>query len=212
MAELVLLRGNLNQKALAQIPGTHPSRVKMLHQVNAAPQQFNRRGLISEAVPVGRRTHCELAVSRGQFFLACGQVPVLIQIADDQLGGVVQVRRQAQSSQLPRQVIGQSRRLGEKVLKRGLLTVFILRLCAIAGIKIILEVRSKIDLVERVLGCGRGLFRSLVQQAQALLAFIALLAAGDLIQHWNRFINLLQDGVFHHLGIDHLLQFELIQC
>ena len=39
---------------------------------------------------------------------------------------------QAQSSQLPRQVIGQSRRLGEKVLKRGLLAVLILRLRAIA--------------------------------------------------------------------------------
>jgi hypothetical protein len=38
-----------------------------------------------------------------------------------------------------------------------------------------------------------------------------LLAARNLIQHRNRLVNLFQDGIFHHLGIDHLLQFELVQ-
>ncbi len=45
----------------------------------------------------------------------------------------------------------------------------------------------------------------------AIQPFIALLAPGNLIQHWNRFVNLFQDGIFNHLGIDHLLQLKLIQ-
>ena len=39
----------------------------------------------------------------------------------------------------------------------------------------------------------------------------AFLTARNLIQHRNRLVNLLQHGIFHHLGIDHLLQLELVE-
>ena len=100
-------------------------------------------------------------------------------------------------------MIGQSCRLGEKVFKRGLLAVFVLRLCAIAGVEILLEVRAKIDLVEDVLLSWRGRFLSGPLQP--------LLAACNLIQHRNCFVNLFKDRIFHHLGIDHLLELELVQ-
>ena len=44
MAELVLLRRDLDQQALAQIARAHAGRVEMLHQVDAAPHQLERRG------------------------------------------------------------------------------------------------------------------------------------------------------------------------
>ena len=46
---------------------------------------------------------------------------------------------------------------------------------------------------------------------QPLRVQILLLLARHLVQHGNRFVNLFQDGIFHHLGIDHLLQLELIE-
>ena len=102
----------------------------------------------------------ELTDSRGQFFLGRRQITILIEIADYQLRRLVHFRGRAQSPQLPRQVIGQSRGLGEKVLKRGLFIVLIFRLRPIAGVKIILEIRSEVDLFKRILGRSRGLFSS----------------------------------------------------
>ena len=77
-----------------------------------------------------------------------------------------------------------------------------LRLCAKAGIKIVLEVGAKVNFTEHVLGrCGRFLDAALQD----------LLTARNLIQHWNRLVNLFQDGIFNHLGIDHLLELELVE-
>ena len=98
-----------------------------------------------------------------QLIMTGREVSVFIQIADNELGGHSQLRLQRQCSQLPRQVIGQSRRLGEEVLKRGLLAIFIFRLGAIARIKVVLKVRSEINFVKRILGCGRGLRRPNIQ-------------------------------------------------
>ena len=53
----------------------------------------------------------DLAKHRGHFLFAGGQVAVLIEIAHHELRRVGQPRLQGQSPQLPRQVIGQSRRL-----------------------------------------------------------------------------------------------------
>ncbi len=199
LGKLMLLGRNLDQQALAQIARAHAGRVKLLHQFDAPAQQLKRcrpfRLLLG--TDEGRR----------QLFFAAGQVPVSVQIADDELRRLAQAWVQGQSSQLPRQVIGQSRRLGEEVLERGLLVLLILRLRAIAGVQIILEVRSEIDLVEGILGRGRRLLDVTLFDS-ALQPF---LAARDLIQHRNRLVNLFQDGVFHHLGIDHLLQFELVE-
>ena len=51
MAELVLLGGNLDQQALAQIAGAHAGRVEMLHQVDAAAHQLERRGMVLDRRP-----------------------------------------------------------------------------------------------------------------------------------------------------------------
>jgi beta-glucosidase-like glycosyl hydrolase len=52
----LLLSRNLNQQALAQIPGAHPGGIKMLHQVDGAAHQVQRLRRI-------RLPHC-VAVAR----------------------------------------------------------------------------------------------------------------------------------------------------
>ena len=199
----MLLGGDLDEQALAQVAGADAGRVKLLHYFDAAAQQLQRRRLFSIV--------CGWSEGRSQFFFATGQVPVVVQIADGELYRLVQAGLQGQISQLPRQVIGQSRRLGEKVLIRGLFTLFVLRLCAVTGVQVILEVRSEVDLVKRILNWGRGLFNDALLNSALLIALNAFLAARNLIQHRNRLVNLLQDGIFHHLGIDHLLQLEIVE-
>ena len=51
----------------------------------------------------------------------------------------------------------------------------------------------------------------MLQKTQAFLSLRALLPCCDLIQHWNGLINLFQNWVLNHLGIDHLLQLELVE-
>ena len=46
MGKLMLLGGNLNQQALAQIARAHAGRVKLLHQFDAAAQQLQRRAIL----------------------------------------------------------------------------------------------------------------------------------------------------------------------
>jgi hypothetical protein len=53
MVKLVLLGRNLEQKALAQIPGSHSRGIKMLHLVNAPQHQVKSLGLVG-LIPVGR--------------------------------------------------------------------------------------------------------------------------------------------------------------
>ena len=203
MVKLLLLRRNLQRQALPQIARPHSCRIQMLHQIKSAPDLIERRGQLRCMAVVRRHVGCYAAKSCGELLFARRQITILIQVANDKLRGLKQLWVQAQSSQLPRQVIGQSRRLGEKVFKRGLLAVFILRLRAIAGVEILLEVRAKIDLVEDVFLGWRGRF--LCRSLQPLLA------ACNLIQHRNCFVNLFQDGIFHQFRIDHLLELELVQ-
>ena len=95
MAELVLLRRDLDQQALAQIARPHSGRVEMLHQVDAAPQSGSSAArLIPRSGPMAtsgcsRQEHC--AEGRGQLFLARRQVAVLVQIADHELRRLVQL-------------------------------------------------------------------------------------------------------------------------
>ena len=238
LVELMLLGGDLDQQTLAQIAGANSSGIEMLNQVNGAADQVKGgRELRAVAVRCGEVAAgilfegsffqtlrfdgidfvgailCGGVVregdsgrvdeGRGELFVAGGNVAAFVQVTDYELDRLMEAEFEGQSSQLPRQVIGQSGRLGEKIFKRGLLVVVKLRLCTVAGVEIILEVRAEVDLGEDVLRRSRGLLHT---------SFQLLLAAGDLIQHRNGFIDLLQDGIFHHLGIDHLLQFHLIQC
>src|SRR5580658_10758142 len=103
-----------------------------------------------------------MAQGHCKFVVAGGEVSVFIEVADDELDCQLHLFVEGQSSQLPRQVIGESRWLGEKVLKRGLLAVFIFRLCAVAGIKVVLKIRSEVDLLEGVFGSSRGFRNSRV--------------------------------------------------
>ena len=168
-------------QALAQIACAHAGRIKMLYEIDGAPGKFVGRFALGQrrfsggSVAFRWELCADLAIAFGKLFFAGSEVAVIIEVANDQLGGGVQFRRKAQCAQLPRQVIGERRRRGEKILKRGLFAVVVLRLCAKTGIEIFLEVRSEIDFVERVLGRRRGLFRSLFKKSEPLLALIAFL-------------------------------------
>ena len=48
MGELMLLGGNLNQQALAQVMSAYAGRIKMLHQVDAATQQIKLRLVLAK--------------------------------------------------------------------------------------------------------------------------------------------------------------------
>ena len=82
------------------------------------------------------------------------QVAVFVEIADDQLGGAVHVFFHVQRAQLPHQMVGQSRGLGEEVLERRLLAVFHLDGGAQAGIEVFGEERAEIDFFEGVFFFG----------------------------------------------------------
>ena len=101
------------------------------------------------------------------------------------------------------------------MLERRPFAVFVLRLRAIAGVQVILKVRAEVDFLERVLGWGRRLGHGAIvrpiHKLNALHPFLALLPPRNLVQHGNSLVNLFQDRVFHHLGIDHLLQLELVE-
>ena len=127
----------------------NPCGIKVLHQVDTAPAS----GSASASLPFP--CFQEMSESIDQLIMTGRQVPIFIQVADDELGSDLQLRLQSQCSQLPRQVIGKSSRLRKKVLERRLLAVFIFRLGAIARIKILLKVRPEINLVERVFGLSR---------------------------------------------------------
>ena len=52
MVKLVLLRCDLYQQALAQIARAHAGRVELLHQFDAAAQQFKRRCRFRRSFPL----------------------------------------------------------------------------------------------------------------------------------------------------------------
>ena len=115
-------------------------------------------------------------------------------------------------SQLPQQVVAQVPRLRQEVLERRLLDLFHFSRAAIAGIQIVLEERAKIDLFERIfllIRNGRGtLFRGGRLGGQAVAFF---LLASDIVEHRNGVFQLFQHRVFDHLGIDHVLELELVE-
>ncbi len=55
MAELLLLRRDLDHQALAKISGSHACGVKMLHQVNGAPHQVQNRRRVRSRTNVRSR-------------------------------------------------------------------------------------------------------------------------------------------------------------
>jgi len=92
LVKLMLLGRNLKQQALAQVAGAHAGRVKLPHHFHATPQELEHC--------FSRRLRNLLGFAKGlrQLFFAAGQVPVLVQIADDELCRFVQAGPQGQRS------------------------------------------------------------------------------------------------------------------
>ena len=115
-------------------------------------------------------------------------------------------------AQLPQQVVAQVSRLRQEVLERRLLDLFHFPRAAITGIQIVLEERAKIDLFERILllirDGRRTLFRGGCLGGQPVAFF---LLASDIIEQRNGVFQLFQHRVLDHLGIDHVLELELVE-
>ena len=107
-------------------------------------------------------------------------------------------------------MIAQVPRLRQEVLERRLLDLFHFSRAAIPGIQIILEERAKIYLLERILllirDC-RTLFRG--RLGGQPVAFFLL--ASDIIEQRNGIFQLFEHRVLDHLGIDHVLELELVE-
>src|ERR1700756_2116082 len=106
-------------------------------------------------------------------------------------------------------MVGEIRRLGEKILKRRTLDVFHLAVRAIAGIKIVLEEGTEIDLFEGILlfDGGNGIFFG----GGGSGAFAVFLFFADLVEQRNRVFELFEDRVLDHLSIDHVLELKLVE-
>src|SRR5208283_2003542 len=144
-----------------------------------------------------------------QLIIARYQVAVFIQIADNQVGGLAYFGTQAQGTQLPSEVVGQIGWLGKKVLKRRPLDLLHFAVRAIAGIEIVLEERAEINLFERIFlfdSSDRVFFVAGGSGALAVLFFLA-----DFVEQRNSVLELFEDRVLDHLGVDHVLELQLVE-
>src|SRR5208283_1906917 len=116
-----------------------------------------------------------------QLIVGGRQVAFFIQIADYQFRRSVHIFVDVQRTQLPHQVVGQGRGLGQKVLERRLLAVFHLNRSTKSGIEIFREERAKIDFVERVLFLGGGFGLLLLVGGQRTVAVHLLFARGNFV-------------------------------
>ena len=110
-------------------------------------------------------------------------------------------------TQLPEEVIGQRHRRGEEILNRGLLDFLVIVGGAEAGVEVILEIGAEVDFVEGVflffLAFGDGLgFDG---------AVAVFFCARDIVEQRNVLFQLLENGILGDLGLDHLLQLQLVQ-
>ncbi len=116
MGEFLTLRGDLDQQALAKVMGTHAGGIEVLHQVEAPPDQFQCPGVLGGGAVLGtvfvRCLVHQRGEHRGHLLFASGKVAIIVKVTDDELRGLGKLGFQGQGSQLPRQVIGEGRRLG----------------------------------------------------------------------------------------------------
>jgi len=103
---------------------------------------------------------------------------------------------------LPGQMVGERGGLGEELLEGGLVQLFVFLAGTEAGVEVFLKIRTEVDLFEWVFGRNRRLFDNPIAHG---------LTTADLIQRGNRLVDLLEDRVFDHLGVDHVGQFQLVQ-
>src|SRR5579883_1611884 len=145
-----------------------------------------------------------------QLVIAGNEVTVFVQVADDQFGGLAHSGTERQRAQLPHQVVGQRAGLGQKILERRALDVFHFARAAVAGIQIVLEERAKIDLVERIFLFfgGEGSFFGGGGRSGAVACF---LAAAHFVDEGNGIFQFFENRVLHHLGVDHVLELDLVE-
>ena len=97
-----------------------------------------------------------------QFIVACDQVSILVQIADDEFGSLSHLSTNRDRAQLPHQVIRKIAGLGKKIFERRAFDIFHFARAAVAGIEVVLKERAKINLFEGIfllLGCYGSVFR-----------------------------------------------------
>ena len=179
LGKLVLLGGDLDHQALAQIPRSHACRIKVLHHLNSAFHQI-KSGFLVELPPLG-----ELREGLSQFLIAYGEISILVQVPDDEFCCLAQPGFELQRAKLPLQVIGESGRLGKEILEGGLVTLFKFGLGAEAGIEVFLEVGTEINFVKGVLGRGLRLRRYGFMQVEPFFPLLPLDTPCHLVEHRN---------------------------
>ena len=158
-------RFHLHQQALPQGPRGYSNRIEGLHQLDRLAE--NRRGLFSSCssregggcaplagAGVCPERSCEEALQ--QFLVGREQIPIFVEIADDILGGIPQLPRNAERAKLPRKVVAERTGLRKKILERRFVAQLETVGGAKAGIEVVLKIRAKIDFVEGILLLPRG--------------------------------------------------------
>ena len=96
------------------------------------------------------------------------QVPVFVDVADDEFANLPNFRPGRAHAELPVEVFRQIRLFGERILERDLFPLFVLAR-VVARLHVVLKVRLVVDFLERILlrfrrlgriGGGRGGFRA----------------------------------------------------
>src|SRR3954451_11072478 len=107
-------------------------------------------------------------------------------------------------------MISQIARLRKEVLERRALDFFHFAVGAIAGVEVVLEKRSEIDLFEGIFLLRSGDRILFSGGGSGALAVFFLLA--NLVEKRNGILEFLENGILDHLAIDHVLKLELIEC
>ncbi len=131
-AALAVAALDLQQQAFPHVLGADARRIERLHDPQAFLHFLHR-----------------MLAGFGDLFERGREIAVLVQVADDVVRRVAHLLRHHQHAQLRMQMIGQRDGRGKKGLKRRLLDRLRCR-ALVAGIQIIVEKGSEIDLVERI--------------------------------------------------------------
>ena len=166
----------------------------------------------------------------GNFLQRHHQVTRFIQVSDDRVARFTDGIGSGAEAQLPFQVVGQARRLGQEILEGRLLDHFpvvgvngqrileeegfertlfdrILFRGARRGVEVFLEVAAKIHLLERVVLVAVPIVRVSRRHAGPFLFGLR----GHLVERGDAFRQLFEDGIGDHLLVDHLAQLELVE-
>jgi hypothetical protein len=157
---------------------------------------------------VSFNTVYRLNKTRQQLLIGRQQVAIFVQVADDILRCLAKSGRDAERTELPGEMVGKGIRLGEEVLKGRFFALLEAVRGPEAGVEVVLEVGPEIDLREGVF----FLFWCLDGSGDLFHRPIPLrLASLHVVEEGNALLDLIEDRILRHLGLDHLLQLQLIQ-